>query len=160
MKTLYSIVKNNLIVTGRFIGVKESISDSGNKIISLSRKIASKSITINLEFINDDIYIRPPNYIFKSSSSHCDYIVDENRWTRQKNVIFGLVEDLQKASIWPFIKNKHFFVINENCASFKKKKGLKSAVADQISEVLTNDTKKISRKEMRDLDKQATDLLK
>ncbi len=159
MKSLYSVVKNNLMVTKLFF-LSDSISESGNKVLVLTRKIGSKPVTVNLEFKSDGLYVIPPKYTFRSSVSHCDYLVEEQRWTRRKDTIFCLVKALKKATVWSFIKNKEFFKINENCKTFSKMKSLKNNVQKQIFDVLNDDSKKKSRKEVKELDKQATQLLK
>lgn len=159
MKSLFAVVKNNLTVTQVFI-FRESVNDANNKVLVLTRKIKDP-VTIHLEFTNDNCaYVRPPRYAFKSVSSHCDYTAKEERWTRRKDVIYGLVKALDKAGIWPFISNKNFFHVNENCKMFLKKKDLKSRVVDEIHEILTLNGHTKSRKAIKDLDKQATELLK
>lgn len=131
-KTVYSIIKNNLIVTGYFL-LDYSRSVHGNKVISLSRKVGGRPVTINLEFIkNGGVWVNPAKYTFVSRTSHFDYNESEKRWSRRKDIILGLVRKLQQAEVWPFITNKNFFQVNENCSSFKKKKGLKNRVKDEM----------------------------
>jgi len=164
MKSLYAVVKNNLMVTKLFF-ITDSISAAGNKLLVLVRKIGPKPVTVNLEFKSDGLYIVPPDYVYKSAISHCDYVVEERRMTRRKDIIFGLVKALKRAAVWSFIENKDFFKLNENCTFLKKtskyyKKGLKSDIQDQIESVLVDDTRKKSRKEIKELEKKATQLLK
>lgn len=159
--TLFTVVKNNLAVT-RYFFLEESKSAAGNRVLVLTRKIAGRPVTVNLEFTRDgSVWLNPATYTFTSTISHFDYKDSEQRWTRRKDVILGLVKALQKASVWPFITNKKFFDVNENCKSLKKKKTLKGRVADEMFEVMNPRKRaKKDREKMARLKKQADAMLK
>jgi hypothetical protein len=65
-----------------------------------------------------------------------------------------------KAAVWPFIQNKKFFSVNENCASFKKKEGLKNRVMEEFQDCLNPKIRERRDKEtLKDLKKKADALL-
>lgn len=160
-KSVFSIVKNNLSVTGYFL-INESRSESGNRVLSLSREIKGAPVTIDLEFTRDGgVWINPAKYIYTSRISHFDYAEPERRWTRRKNIMLGLVMKLQKADIWPFITNKKFFQVNENCSSFKKHKSLKNRVSDEMFSALEPQKRdKRDKAEIQKFTKKADKMLK
>lgn len=157
-KSLYAIIKNNLRVT-KIFHIQDAIKND-NKALSLAREINGKPFTFYLEFIHDNVYIRPADYIFKPVSSYGNYNIEEHRWTRRKDVVFTIVKGLKKSAVWPFIKNKDFFIINDNCNYFTKKKGLKSIIKDEFNAIFENDSQKKSRKQIKELAKLATQILK
>lgn len=157
--SLKSVVKNNLIATNYF-HVRESTSERGNPVFILTRRTGGRPVTIHLEVVKGGLWVNPPKYTFTSTVSHFDFVEQEQRWTRRKDVIMNLVAALMKAEIWPFIQNKKFFSVNENCRSFKKKKGLKNRVMDEFHSTL--DPKNRSKKDeakMKELKEQADKLL-
>lgn len=158
-KSLFSVVKNNLNVTG-FFHLNEFVNEAGNKVLSLTREISGTPVTVHLEFDGDGVYINPARYTFVSRISHFDYTEEETRWTRRKSVMLGLVMKLQKAEVWPFISNKGFFKINENCRSLNKKR-LRGRVQDEMDAALQPQKRaKIDREKIGALKKEADKLLK
>jgi hypothetical protein len=79
-------------------------------------KRTARAVSVLLEKNSEGKYtIEPANYDFRSVSSHFDYLVEENRWTRNKNVFHALVGTLKAVGMWPeFIENTEFIKINEN----------------------------------------------
>lgn len=159
-KSVYAVVKNNLMVTKLFF-VSEGVNLAGSKTLNISRKIGADTIRVELEFLKDGkIWINPPSYAFSSRTSHCEFAMPESRWTRRKGVIFGLVKALKRAEVWPFISNKNFFRVNENCAGFGKKKGLQSVVSQEVEDIMSYGTLKKSKEARKQLQKQADKFLK
>lgn len=159
-KSVFSVVKNNLSVTGYFL-INEARSETGNRVLSLSRQINGEPVTIDLEFTkNGGVWINPAKYIFKSRISHFDYAESERRWTRRKNIMLDLVMKLQKADVWPFITNKKFFQVNENCSSFKKRKSLQNRVAEEMFSIMQPQKRDEKKAKIRELKKKADKLLK
>ena len=159
--TPYAVIKNNLMATKYFF-VKESRSGAGNKTLVLTRRISGRPVTVNLEFTKDGgVWLNPATYTFSSTISHFDYKESEQRWTRRKDIILGLVAVLQKASVWPFISNKKFFAINENCKALRRKKALKARVSDEMFDALQPRRRaKRDKAALKKLKKQADALLK
>ena len=160
-KSVFSVVKNNLAVTKYFL-LDESRSPTGNRVLTLTRQISGTPVTVDLEFTKDGgVWIRPARYTFTSRVSHFDYAEPETRWTRRKNVMLGLVKKLQLADVWPFISNKTFFTINENCTSFSKTKSLRHKAVREMSEAFQPQKRaKKDRATSKQLEKQATEMLK
>jgi len=157
--SLKAVVKNNLIATNYF-HVKESMSEGGNPMFILTRRVSGRPVTIHLEVVKGGLWVNPPKYTFVSTISHFDFIEQETRWTRRKDIIMNVVAMLMKAEIWPFILNKKFFSVNKNCRAFQKKKGLRSRVMDEFHATL-DPKKRVTRnpKQMAELRKKADQLL-
>ena len=157
--SLKAAVKNNLQATGYFF-VKEETSPAGTPLLVLTRKVSGRPVTIYLEVTKTGLWINPPKYTFTSTVSHFDFVEQETRWTRRKDIIVNVVAALMKASVWPFIQNKNFFSVNENCRSFTKKKGLRDRVTEEFQDALNpkaREKRDIAKK--RELEKTASALL-
>ena len=158
--SLKAAVKNNLQATNYFI-VRESTSANGNPEFVLTKKVSGRPVTLHLELSKGGLWINPPKYMFTSTVSHFDFIETETRWTRRKDIITNVVAALMKAEVWPFISNKKFFSVNENCKSFKKKEGLKSRVMEEFQDCL--DPKLREKRDgdrIKEVEKRATEMLK
>lgn len=134
-RSLLEVVKNNLMVTGLF-HVRERTGRSGYKELLLVRKAKGRPISLVLEFndVQNNLWIRPPRYEFSCRTSHFDYAEPETRWTRRKDIISAVVHALQKAEVWPFIANQHFFKLNRN---FKfKKADVRESVVEKYDALL------------------------
>jgi len=158
--SLKSAVKNNLLAT-RYFFVNETRGGNGNTVLVLTKKVSGRPVTIHLEVKEDGLWINPPKYTFTSTVSHFDFLEQETRWTRRKDIILRIVDSLMRAEVWPFIQNKKFFSVNENCASFSKKKGLKDRVTGEFQDCFGPRTrKKIDKEKTKELEKKATELIK
>ena len=158
--SMKAAVKNNLQATKYFF-VRESTSETGNPVLILTKKVSGRPVTIHLEVTRSGLWINPPKYTFTSTISHFDFIEQELRWTRRKDIITNVVAALMKAEVWPFIENKKFFSVNENCASFKKRKGLRGRVMEEFHDCLDPKARdKRDAAKMKEIEKRATALLK
>ena len=94
----------------------------------LSRSIGGKPIAFILEqplgHAMGGFWIKPPAYIFKSKISFFDFCEDENRWTRNKQIITALLKLLRCSGIWRYIENKTFFEVNKNTTKATQKKAV------------------------------------
>jgi hypothetical protein len=158
--SLKAAVKNNLQATKYFF-VREETSEAGNPVLVLTRRISGRPVTLHLEVVKGGLWIKPPKYTFTSTVSHFDFIETETRWTRRKDIIVNVVAALMKAAVWPFISNKKFFTVNENCKSFGKKRGLKDRVTQEFHDALDPKAREMRDKaKMKELEKKASQLLK
>ena len=56
--------------------------------------------------------LNPVTYAFRSTVSHFDYAMEEERWIRNKNVFKSLVDTLKRVKMWDGIENKDLIQIN------------------------------------------------
>ena len=95
--------------------------------IQLSRIFGKKhgtAVSVLLERTPSGRYVLTPvTYSFKSTISHFDYFMEEERWIRNKNVFKSLVKVLKRVKMWDGIDNKDTFIqVNgENKKSNKHK---------------------------------------
>ncbi len=87
----------------------------GKKNIQMSRRLSGKAVTVILEAAgNGKFNLRPATYRFRSSCSHFDYSVGEQRFSRNKGVFKSLFKALRESAIAGYIENLDtFLVINK-----------------------------------------------
>lgn len=90
--------------------------------IRLSRTIAGKNVSIMLERQKNGTYtVNPVTNIFKSTTSHLEYFVPEERWVRNKNIFISFVRTIKRIKMYDFIDWSTFIQVNENNPKSNKK---------------------------------------
>jgi len=101
--------------------------------IQLTRSLNGRVNSVLLERTKGGQYdIRPVKYDFRSPISHFDYMVEEDRWARNKALFTSLIKTLKKVGMWEeFIANKKTFIrVNDN--NKKSDKGKLGKVLSQL----------------------------
>ena len=92
----------------------------------IHKTFGSKPVTVALKKVagKSGYEIWPVTYLFKNSLSFYDYSKKENRYTRNKTVIFSILKKLQKVGALNFINNRlKYLVVNKVKKLSVKKQG-------------------------------------
>jgi hypothetical protein len=89
--------------------------DSSPNSITAYKTILGKTISIVLEREPTGYVLCPVEYRYQNKISYLDYGFEEQRWSRNKNILFAFINLLKRAGIWDLIKNKNSFLkVNES----------------------------------------------
>lgn len=95
----------------------------GRKNIQMSRCLGGKAVTVILEATGNGKYtLKPATYRFRSTCSHFDYSVGEQRFSRNKGVFKSLFKALKESAIAGYIENLNTFLVI-NVGNQKSNKG-------------------------------------
>ena len=74
----------------------------------------SREISLKLFYSEETntFNIQPLDSKYYSKISFFDYKAPERRWSRNKQLLFYLVKDLQRCGLWNLVSNKDFLTIN------------------------------------------------
>lgn len=83
----------------------------------------AKEVTITLLYdsIDGTFELQEPVYRYYSKISFYDFKRPENRWTRDKGLLFSIINNLKRSGFWEKISNKDFLIVN----SYNKKANVK-----------------------------------
>lgn len=99
-------------------------------IIEITFEDKSHRVIFQLFYINDEyLEIQNPRYQYFSKISHYDFDIKENRWSRNKKIIFSAISDLKSCGLWDLVRNKDFIRVNKNNKNIDKKR-LKEELRD------------------------------
>jgi len=105
-----------LIIDRKFAVAKQG------KDITLIKKVGKRPVTINLKRIdNGGFWIGNPEREDRCVNSYFDFTDTPKRATRNKDVLRLVVQQLKVTSMWEFVENKDFFVVNKNNHKVNKK---------------------------------------
>ena len=105
-----------LIVDRKFTVAKQG------KDITLIKKIGKRPVSIFLKRLDGGgFWINNPSREDRCVNSFLDFADTPMRVTRNKDVIGLVVQHLKNTSMWEFIENKDFFVINKHNNKANKK---------------------------------------
>jgi hypothetical protein len=100
--------------------------------ITMTKKFGHQIVSFILEKHRDGLYSIVPNgYAFQSTVSHWDYVDEERRLSRNKNIITSFVRALKEVKMWDFITNKNFVQVN-----VKNKKSNKGKVDSELKDLI------------------------
>jgi len=100
--------------------------------ITMTKKFGRQIVSFILEKHRDGLYTIVPNgYAFQSTVSHWDYVDEERRLSRNKNIITSFVRALKEVKMWDFITNKNFVQVN-----VKNKKSNKGKVDSELKDLI------------------------
>lgn len=91
------------------------------KDITLIKKVGKRPVTINLTWVDGGFWIGNPEREDRCVNSFFDFTDTPKRATRNKDVLKLVVKQLQATSMWEFIENKDFFVVNKHNHKVNKK---------------------------------------
>lgn len=113
--------------------VRWLVSHTSTEII-LVRRFGKNVAKVVLTMVSSGKYqITPSRYEFKSTVSHWDYPIPEERWMRNKNCFKSLILSLKKAGVWEhIIDHDHFIKVNN-----QNEKSNKGNVAKQLSSLMS-----------------------
>jgi len=114
----HKLLVGRLQQDGRWL-VSQSIDQ-----IQVTKKFGSHVASIILEKTKSGSYrVLPAKYEFRAVQSHFDYLIPEERWSRNKHVFICLIKTLKKIKMWDFIENKETFIkVNTNNKKSNKNK--------------------------------------
>ena len=105
--------------------------------ITMTKKFGHQIVSFILEKHLDGLYTIVPNgYVFQSTVSHWDYVDEERRLSRNKNIITSFVRALKDVKMWDYITNQDFVRVNN-----KNKKSNKGKVETQLAELIKSKPK-------------------
>ena len=107
-------------VNSLIVGRKFTVARQGRDII-LVKMVGKRPVTIVLKWNGSGFWLENPGRDDRCVNSFFDYTVTPKRATRNKDLIRLVVKHLKETSLWPFIENKGFFVINQYNKKAKKK---------------------------------------
>jgi len=105
--------------------------DGSANHIEMSRRVGKQACTVRLDRSEEGYSIQPVTYSFRSASSHFDYVLQEERWARNKHAFRSLIKTLKQCGVWGLVANKNFIHINDNNKQSKKGK-----VKDELMDLL------------------------
>jgi len=106
---------NQMIVSRKFTVARQG------KDVTLIKMIGKRPVTIVLRHMDGpSFWIENPERDDHCMNSFLDYAVTPKRVTRNKDLIRLVVKHLKDTSLWNFIENKDFFVINKFNRKAKK----------------------------------------
>ena len=106
---------DQMIIRRKFIVSKQG------KDVTLIKMVGKRPATIVLKYMDgSNFWIENPEREDRCVNSFLDYAVTPKRVTRNKDLIRLVVKSLKETSLWQFIENKGFFVINEHNKKAKK----------------------------------------
>lgn len=99
-----------------------SVATQGEDLV-LIRNFGGRPLKLILENVDKGkFWVYPPTYYFYSTTSHFDYMEEENRYSRRKTTITSIVRKLKESGVWDLIENKNFFRVNNNNKSMDRDK--------------------------------------
>ena len=102
------------------IGRKFTVARQGKDLV-LVKMVGKRPITIVLTYTGNGFWIENPERDDRCVNSFLDYAVTPKRVTRNKDLIRLVVKHLKETSLWSFVENKDFFVVNKFNHKAKKK---------------------------------------
>jgi len=106
---------NQMIISRKFTVARQG------KDVTLVKMVGKRPVTIVLKYLEgSNFWIENPEREDRCMNSFLDYAVTPKRVTRNKDLIRLIVKHLKETSLWQFIENKDFFVINKFNRKAKK----------------------------------------
>ena len=116
---------NQMIISRKFTVARQG------KDVTLIKMVGKRPVTIVLRYQDgSNFWIENPERDDRCVNSFLDYAITPKRVTRNKDLIRLVVKHLKETSLWPFVVNKGFFVINQH-----NKKAKRKVVADLFNQI-------------------------
>jgi hypothetical protein len=115
-KLVVKIIKED--VDDEFSWVNDLDVSRGEKQFKKSWRRISKEWSVDMD---NTFELQEPVYRYYSKISFYDFKRPENRWTRDKGLLFSIINNLKRSGFWEKISNKDFLIVN----SYNKKANVK-----------------------------------
>lgn len=116
---------NQMIISRKFTVARQG------KDVTLVKMVGKRPVTIVLRYQDGaNFWIENPEREDRCVNSFLDYADTPKRVTRNKDLIRLVVRHLKETSLWQFVENKDFFVVNKY-----NKKAKKKVVADLFYQI-------------------------
>lgn len=115
------------------IGLLSKFYDFGKNLVKVNYPIVEivkyskaheTSIVLLYDSVDNTFELQEPVYRYYSKISFYDFKRPENRWTRDKELIFSIINNLKKSGFWDKISNKDFLIVN----SYNKRANVKERI--------------------------------